>query len=185
MARRKRLHRRLGVRPVRPSDRALLRSWLRDPELHDRLEDTPITEAAVRRKIRYYENPAYDDDSLHLIIELDGSPIGLVHYVWQNFQSRTVEMDLLIAAPYRRSMVAFLAMLKAADVAFNELNHNKVYSFVYESNSEVIAIHQRTTTREATLQGQLLRNGRPQNVFIYALLAAEYRKLAKRYKRIF
>jgi len=185
MARRRRLHQRLRMRPVRPSDRARLRGWLRDPEVNDRLEDMPLTEAAVRRKMRYYENPAYDDDSLHLIIELDGSPIGLVHYVWQNFQSRTVEMDLLIAAPYRRSMVAFLAMLKAADVAFNELNHNKVYSFVYESNAEVVAIHQRTTTREATLQGQLLRNGRPQNVFIYGLLAAEYRKLRKRYKRVF
>ncbi len=68
----------------------------------------------------------------------EDKPIGLLHLFDLNWQSRKVEIGILIDRAYRSKGHAFDALIVLGDYLFNRLNLNKVYVKVMENNKRLI-----------------------------------------------
>lgn len=179
----KRSPRKLVARRPVATDRRIIRKWLSDNSLQSALEDERMSKAEIERRIRHYEqsDPFADEWGTYLL-ELKSEPVGMIHFMWINWSSRNAEVDTFIGpSKYRNSLstLGFRIFVTAAEIAFNQFGLNKVYAFVYASNTRTVDVHSRLMTLEAHLKNYVKREHGYEDAYFFGMLAVEYRELMR------
>jgi len=124
--------------------------------------------------------------AIYLIVEskADG-PIGMLslqHISWRN---RSCTIDLYIGHRDRRNrMVAAIAVYRAFEYCFDELNLNRVGAFIYAFNTASWRIFEKSgAVRELTLKDHVARDGEYHDLYGYGLLRSEFDALRERSAR--
>jgi RimJ/RimL family protein N-acetyltransferase len=166
----------LATRPVAATDRSTLRRWFTDPGLQAVLDDGALTAADVEAKI---DELLPSDDatprSRGFVLEVGGRAIGLLHFLWINWLSRTAEVDLLVDGAARASLITGQAVLSVGTTAFDVLGLHKVYAFIYADNQRALRVFSRFMAIEATLPSYRLHAGRREPAIVCGMLADECR----------
>lgn len=156
-------------------------AWMEDPDFARFLYGDP---ARSRKQIREqivallgraqgYTMPG----GIYLLIDSkDAGPVGILslqHISWRN---RHCTMDLYVGAKNLRSrMVAGVAMYRALEYCFDELNLHRVQAYIYAFNTASWRLLERTgAVRELTLPAHVERDGEYHDVYGYGLLRPEF-----------
>jgi RimJ/RimL family protein N-acetyltransferase len=173
------------VRHLDRADRPVLRRWFADPVIRAAVTDETVRPDRLSATLAMLESsdPRRKGD-LCLVIEKDGRPIGLIHFVWINWTSRNAEALVFIGPEEQRgSLAAFKAVAKIGEAAFDDLNLHKVYAFIYGSNPASLGLFRRVMRTEACFR-RYLKSGRGyEDVFLLGLLASDYRRHRDRFAR--
>lgn len=166
----------LAVRPVTAADRATLSAWFGDPGLQAVLDDADLSDDEIQQKVAALL-PA---DSTHprtlgFVLASGDRPVGLLHFLWINWTSGTAEVDLFVGERERNSLLVGAALLGMARTAFERLELQKIYAFVYASNRRALRTLTRCMTVEACLASYRPGAGGRETAFVCGLLAAEGR----------
>jgi RimJ/RimL family protein N-acetyltransferase len=166
-----------AARPLRPADVELVGSWLDHPETQMAIEDEASTPEERRELLRDLADAALPgDNACGYIVERRGEPCGFIHLMWINWISRTGEVDLLVAPGRTRSAAGFAVMQQSATIAFDQLNLNKIYCYIYANNAVSLAPLRRVLTIEATMRQAAVRDGSLTDVYLASLTALQYRQ---------
>jgi RimJ/RimL family protein N-acetyltransferase len=170
-----------SFRPIATADVAVVHGWMDGPEMQAKMEDQALTSREITAKLAGLvgQDPVRDRQGAYMI-EHDARPIGFVHLMWINWISRTAEVDLIVDPALHRSFRSFWVVQKAGEVAFEFLNLNKVYAFVYASNLDSIGMFRRLLRIEALLPAGRRPPEGDEDVYIVGLTAAGYRARKRR-----
>jgi RimJ/RimL family protein N-acetyltransferase len=168
-------------RPIATNDIAVIHSWMDGAEMQAKMEDQALTSKEITAKLAGLvgQDPVRDRQGAY-IIEHEGRQIGFVHLYWINWISRTGEVDLMVDPALHRSFRSFWVVAKAGEVAFEFLNLNKVYAYVYASNLDSIGMFRRLLGVEAVQPAGRRPPEGDEDVYIVGLTAATYRARKRR-----
>lgn len=172
------------VRRIAPSDRPVLRRWLKDPVIRRAIEDEVIDLSDTNKAIASFESSdPFRDAALCLIVEALGKPIALIHFGWINWISRNAEVIVFIGPPeLRRSLAAAVVMEKIGHAAFRELNLHKIYAFVYGANKDALSVFRKVMTEEACLRRYVRSPLGYSDFHFFGLLSSDYFAVMKKLK---
>lgn len=123
---------------------------------------------------------------IYLIIDSKSSgPIGLLSLQNISWRNRSCNIDLYIGDESRRNgMMAALAVYRALEYGFDELNLHRIGAFIYAFNTASWRVMEMTgARRELTLQAHVPRDGTLYDMYGYGLLKPEFEALKERYRR--
>jgi RimJ/RimL family protein N-acetyltransferase len=168
-------------RPIATHDIAVIHGWMDGAEMQAKMEDQALTSQEITNKLAALvgQDPVRDRQGAY-IIEHEGRPIGFVHLYWINWISRTGEVDLMVDPALHRSFRSFWVVQKAGEVAFEFLNLNKVYAYVYASNLDSIGMFRRLLRVEAVQPAGRRPPEGDEDVYIVGLTVASYRARKRR-----
>ena len=164
------------ARPLALKDIDTIATWLADPKVAEAVLEERISAATQRRQLKKLLSlTAHDDGECGMVIEYKNSIVAFAHYMWINWVSRTAEIDICIDPT--RTQKAFLTasiLPCVANIAFSNLNLEKVFSFIYSDNPESLRLLTRFMKPEATLKGYLNHRAGPVDVIVAGLLKADF-----------
>ena len=123
---------------------------------------------------------------IYLIIDSkQQGPIGMLSLQGISWRNRNCAIDLYLGNPkHRAGMVAAIAIYRALEYCFDELNLHRVSAFIYAFNTASWRIFEMTGgKRELTLKDHVVRDGQAWDVYGYGLLRPEFEALRARYER--
>lgn len=155
--------------------------WMEDPEFQYFLYGDPAqSQRQIRERIIMMLGRTAAQtmpSAIYLIIESkkDG-PLGMLslqHISWRN---RSCSLDIFIGVPGRRAgIVAAVAVYRALEYCFDELNLHRVSAFIYAFNTASWRIFERAgARRELVLEKHILRDGELHDGYSYGLLREEF-----------
>lgn len=167
-----------SVRHFSLTDVPTVDTWLAHPLMQKAIDDEKTTPAARRQRLRAIaRSTPMRDGQGGFVIERNAIPIGFIHLMWINWISRTGEIDLLVAPGAMRSIAGFSVIQKAGEIAFERLNLNKVYGFVYADNAVSLSPLKKIMRIEATMRSAAVREGVPTDVHVVSMTASHYYSL--------
>lgn len=103
-------------------------------------------------------------------------PVGLVALQNISWRNRSCSLDIYIGRTHLRNrMVTAVAVLRALEYAFDELNLHRVGAFIYAFNTASWRIFELAgAKRELVLRRQVLRDGVLHDVYGYGVLRGEF-----------
>ncbi len=112
-------------------------------------------------------------------------PIGLLSLQNISWRNRACNIDLYIGSKHLRNrLVTGIAILRALEYCFDELNLHRVGAIIYSFNTPSWRIFEMTgAQRELTLRGHVVREGRPYDMYGYGLLRGEFEAFRERIRR--
>ena len=156
-------------------------AWMEDPDFARFLYGDPArSRKQIREQIVALLGRAQGftmPGGIYLLIDSkDAGPVGILslqHISWRN---RCCTMDLYVGAKGLRSrMVAGVAMYRALEYCFDELNLHRVQAFIYAFNTPSWRLLEKTgAVRELTLVKHVAREGEYHDVYGYGLLRPEF-----------
>ncbi len=170
------------VRCVEPHDRATLMRWYGKSEIQSALEDEPLSFWDRRWKVgQLIASDPYEDEQGAFIFELDSHPVGLVHFMWINWISRTAEIDFLLAPGEKHPPLRGLMLLqRVARIAFCDLNLHKLYACVYARNRNSLKLLGRLMRMEVHLKNYLKCDGHYEDAYLAGITFEDYLSLPAR-----
>lgn len=115
--------------------------------------------------------------AVYLIIESgkDG-PLGMLSLQNISWRNRSCGLDIFIGDPARRAGIgAAVAVYRALEYCFDELNLHRVNAFIYAFNTASWRIFERAgARRELVLEKHVLRDGELHDGYAYGLLREEF-----------
>ena len=147
------------LRPVRKSDSERLFTWRNLPEVSQFM----FNDGEIRREghLRWLTKILVDPTRRDWIIEHDELPVGLISLTDIDDDNRRCSWGFYVAsATLRGHGVGSAAWYQVLQVAFEDLNLEKVCSEVLSTNQSVVAMHEKFGfRREAYLRSQVQRPG--------------------------
>jgi RimJ/RimL family protein N-acetyltransferase len=166
---------RFATRAFQPDDVEVVAGWLDHPDTQSVIEDEQLTPRQRRDSLHSLAGAtAEHDGECGFILERLGEPCGFIHLMWINWISRTGEIDFLVSPAWTRSLAGFAVIQQAGEIAFDRLNLNKVYGFVYANNAASLSPLRRVLTIEATMHQATVRGGQVTDVHIASMTALQY-----------
>jgi len=130
---------RLSLRPVDKKDTELLWRWANDPAVRANAYQTdPIP---MDDHLRWVSNKLDSSDSLLLILELDGCPVGQVRY--DRTDCETAEIDFSIDRQFRGLGLGRRMIELSTEEAARQLEVSKLHAQVKEGNEPSCRVFQR------------------------------------------
>jgi RimJ/RimL family protein N-acetyltransferase len=109
-----------------------------------------------------------------------GIPLGFITLARIDWRSRTVAIEAYFDRKYRDTPYPISAGVKAFAYIFQELNLQKIYSFVQGFNTKSLTMHEKYGTKpEAVLKDYIYKEGKYYDMYIFAT----YRDM-KHYKNL-
>jgi len=178
------VHRKLAVctlRSMEQADVATIHGWMNNEEMQAKLEDQALSSDEIDAKLEQLVgcDPLADKQG-GFVVDYDGRAIGFIHLMWINWISRTGEVDLMVNPELLRSMLAFNVLQKAGELAFEQLNLNKIYAYVFASNKDSIGLLKRVMRVEATQKAGRRPATGDEDVHVVSLFAEDYVKTLTR-----
>lgn len=164
------------LRPVEECDLELMMKWrnsARDYFLDDSLMTIENQESWFRN---YLQNST---DKFFIIQTPDGRCVGTVCLYHLDFENRSAEIGRLIIGEkaFLGKGYAFDACRTLISYSFDELNLNRIYLYVFETNQRAISLYEGLGfVREGVLREAVLRNGKRLNILIMSVLRREFRR---------
>jgi len=112
-------------------------------------------------------------------------PIGLISLQNISWRNRSCNIELYIGSRAARSrMTAAVAIYRALEYCFDELNLHRVGAIIYSFNTASWRIFEKAgAVRELTLRDHVVRDGQTHDMYGYGLLRPEFEALRARYQR--
>jgi RimJ/RimL family protein N-acetyltransferase len=163
-------------RRAEPRDIDLLIRWYGHPLIQETIEDEKLTPKGLRSKAKKLCTlDEFRDGECAFIVEFDGQPVALLHYMWIDWVSRTVELDYFLAPDLRAGpFLARMVIREIGCIAFEGLAMRKIYGFIYASNDTSVRMNASFLITEATLKNYLPHTGGGADVLVQSLLASDY-----------
>jgi RimJ/RimL family protein N-acetyltransferase len=157
-------------------DEATLLRWYSNGGIQAALEDERPSPAQLRRKVEDLVScDPYEDGRCVILFEKEGRPVGMAYFMWFNWISRTVEVDLMLSPEESHGpLTGYLLMMKIAEIAFRQFNLHKTYGFIYGDNRRSLRLFQRFMKVEAVLKHYARRGDRYEDVHVVAALRSDY-----------
>lgn len=169
-------------RRVASDDAELLIRWYGDPLIQETIEDEELSPEGLRAKAGKLAGlDEFQDGECAFIIEFDGEPVALAHYMWFDWVSRTVELDFFLAPDLRAGPFMVRVVLREIGrIAFEGFHIHKMYGFTYANNDMSLRLNANFLETEAILKDYLPRAGGGADVHVQGMLASDYyRKFAR------
>ncbi|MBU0581443.1 MAG: GNAT family N-acetyltransferase [Candidatus Margulisbacteria bacterium] len=105
-----------------------------------------------------------------LIVEsASGIPLGFITLARIDWRNRTLALESYFDQKYRETPYPISAGVKVFAYIFQELNMQKVYSFVHGYNQNSLKIHEKYGTKpEAVLKDYCIKDGKYYDMYIFA-----------------
>lgn len=173
-------------RRVGPDDAGLLIRWYGDPLIQATIEDEELSPEGLRAKVDKLAGlDEFQDGECAFIIEFDGEPAALAHYMWFDWVSRTVELDFFLAPGLHAGpFMARLVLREIGRIAFEGFHIHKMYGFTYANNDMSLRLNANFLETEAILKDYLPRAGGGADVHVQGMLASDYYRKFARLARI-
>ncbi len=161
------------LRKAEKRDVATLAAWMQKDDYHFLLSG-PRFPTLKETKERLMEqiglNTLIFPTRQTLIAQTPGGvALGFITLARIDWRSRTVSLEAYFDAKYRDTPYPIAAGVKVFAYTFQELNMQKVYSFVQGFNKKSIQLHEKYGTRpEAVLKDYILKGGTYYDMYIYA-----------------
>ncbi len=170
---------RIRLRAIEPEDLPHLARWRNDPDvIENLLIHTPRSSLDEQQ---WYENLMKRPDEEHpLAIEVNNQNqwtlIGSTRYHTIDWKNRSVEIGICIGDKnYWDQGLGCDTMRLMVRHAFNNLNLNRVYLFVFESNERAKKSYLTAGfVEEGRLRQDVYKNGRYLDVFVMGILRSEW-----------
>ncbi len=123
---------------------------------------------------------------VYLIIESrQAGPIGLLSIQNLSWRNRSCNLDFYMGNEgMRNGLMTALAIYRALEYCFDELNLHRVGAFIYSFNTASWRLFELTgAQRELTLQAHVPREGKLHDMYGYGLLKHEFEALRAKYAR--
>jgi RimJ/RimL family protein N-acetyltransferase len=170
---------RLIYRAPELSDIPLFLTWLNDPHTRRYLVRAhPLDETQERTFIESCNKPGGSDVVLLFVDKASSEAIGSVGLHRIAAIDRTAELGLFIGPADRRGQgIGAEVIATMLDYGFDTLNLNRIGLSVYDFNAPGIACYEKIGfQREGVLRQHRFIEGRYVDVFLYGLLADEWRQ---------
>jgi len=123
--------------------------------------------------------------AIYLMIDSkEKGPIGLLSLQNISWRNRSCNIDLYVGQKNLRNRhVTAIAIYRALEYCFDELNLNRVGAIIYSFNTASWRILEMTgAKRELTLKNHVVRDGKPYDMYGYGLLRSEFEALRVRHQ---
>ncbi|HDP34435.1 MAG TPA: N-acetyltransferase [Candidatus Hydrogenedentes bacterium] len=176
------------LRRAERDDLDAILAWMEDPDFRmflygDPAQSTRQTREKIIMMLGRSAGQAMPP-AVYLLIESkkDGllGMISLQNISWRN---RSCNIDVYVGAKERRNgMIAALAVYRALEYAFDELNLHRINAFVYAFNRASWRILEKAgAVREMTLERHVRRDGELHDAYGYGLLRDEFNAMRQRF----
>lgn len=124
---------------------------------------------------------------VYLVVDSkEHGPVGLISLQNISWRNRSASLDLYIAPPsLRKGLVTAIAIYRALEYCFHELNLHRVSAFIYSFNTASWRIFEKSgAVRECVLKEHVARDGKLHDVYGYGILRGEFEALREKYLRV-
>jgi RimJ/RimL family protein N-acetyltransferase len=122
--------------------------------------------------------------AVYLLIESKGDGLlGMVSLQNISWRNRSCNLDVYVGVKQKRNgTVAALAVYRALEYAFDELNLHRINAFIYGFNKPSWRIFEKAgAVREMTLEKHVMREGALYDAYGYGLLMEEFDDVRRRH----
>jgi len=167
----------INIRKFEEKDIPYKVKWINDENNNRYLHyDLPLSE---EKTLVWYKNIKDRADRADFTITYNGKPVGLIGLLNIDQINKKAEFYICVGeGEYKRRGVAYTATKLLLDIAYNELNLNKVYLYIYIEVDNISAqklFEKVGFKKEGLLKEDLIYNNRKVDRFIYGLLARDYK----------
>ncbi|MGC5545914.1 GNAT family N-acetyltransferase [Streptomyces griseus] len=164
--------------PVEPDDAELLHHWRADPVATHEIGVWPGSLHELRERVEAnVENRDRDD---FLVLLEDGTPVGHIALIGEDFADGTAEAYFLLAAGHRRRGLGADALAALTDLAFGELPLHRIEAVTHTSNTAALAtLSGAGFVQEGVRRSSCLHRGRRYDNAILGLLREEWEALTR------
>jgi ribosomal-protein-alanine N-acetyltransferase len=161
------------LRTVEDEDVPFLQETVNDPDVrHGLSASQPKTEQAEREWLE--SETGLDSENAHLLVCVDGDPVGTVGLMAVSTQPGTAEIGYFLSPDAWGNGYATDAVRTLAAYGFRERRLHRVYAKVLAGNDGSQRVLEKAGfEREGTLRDHWFRDGRHEDVYVYGLLAGE------------
>ncbi|MGW5930916.1 GNAT family N-acetyltransferase [Streptomyces anulatus] len=164
--------------PVEPDDAELIHRWRADPVAAHETGVWPGSLHELRERVEANVEDRHRDDFLVLLA--DGTPVGHIALIEEDFVDGTAEAYLLLAPEHRRKGIGADALEALTDLAFGELPLHRVEAVTHTDNAAALAVLSGAGfVREGVRRSSCLHRGRRHDSAVLGLLRAEWEALAR------
>ncbi len=164
-------------------------SWMEEPDFQHFLYGDPARSTKqIREQIvtMLGRAPGHTmPGGVYLLIDSkEKGPIGLISLQNISWRNRACTLDLYIGQKeLRKGAITAIAIYRALEYCFDELNLNRVGAIVYAFNRASWRILEMSgAVRELTMREQVVRDGQVHDVYGYGLLRSEFEALKAKYR---
>ncbi len=122
---------------------------------------------------------------IYLLIDSKAhGPIGLLSLQNISWRNRSCALDLYIGQKrFRSGIVTAIAIYRALEYCFDELNLHRVSAVIYAFNRASWRVFEKSgAQREVVLHDHIQRDGVLHDVYVYGLLRREFEALREKYR---
>ena len=169
----------IRLRAIEEEDLPRFVAWLNDPEVYQHLEKT-IPLSTAHEALWYQDLLKKPMEEHPLVIEIDTPdgwfPVGDVSFININWRDRSAEIGIFIGEKkFWNQKYGQKAMRTMLRHGFFNLNLNRIYLRVYETNPRAIRAYEQTGfVHEGRLRQAKFQNGKYIDVLLMSVLRTEW-----------
>lgn len=170
------------LRVITEDDLEKITKWRMDPEVTKYMYTDP--KLSIKDQRNWFNKINSSNEKKYWIIEIDeGIDVGVLSINNIDYVNKSCSWAYYISDIRARGRgLGRILECNIYDYVFDELNLNKLWCEVFETNSKVIQIHQKFGTKiEGVLKEQIYKNGSYHNVVRMAILKSEWISIKKNY----
>jgi RimJ/RimL family protein N-acetyltransferase len=169
----------ITLTPLRGGDSKILYDWINDREL--RIKSSYYTPISEIQHEKWFEHIQTNDSVFIFAIRCKGrcndQLFGTCQLYNINWVYRSAMIQIRIGPAYQHQGVGSQAIQKLLGFAFNDLNLNRIYLDVFETNTNAIGLYEKMGfTREGLLRQAIYIDGEYRNMIIMGLTREEWKK---------
>lgn len=152
--------------------------WVNDPEVRRTLNfEYPISEIGTRKWLNQVAGNSSRKDFIVCDKE-NNQPIGYCGLIGIDIKTRKAESYMGIGElSYHGKGIGYDIRKTLLDYAFDELNLNKVFAYVWEQNTAMKNLNEKVGFQvEGLLREDIMSHGERRNRYYMGLLKSEYRR---------
>lgn len=160
------------LRPIEREDAAFLAETVNDPRVRKSLTlRRPVSEGEEQDWIESIS----DDDDIHLLICVDGDPVGNIGLHHIRHRPGTAEVGYFVASDHHGEGYATTATRLLLGYAFDELGLHRVTGKAYASNQGSRRVLEKAGfTEEGVRREDAFAEGQRVDTVVYGILADEF-----------
>ena len=179
------------IRRAERDDLDTVVAWMEEPDFQRFLYGDPVrSPKKIREQIvgmlgrtAGHTMPA----GIYLMIDSkEEGPVGLLSLQSLSWRNRSCNIDLYIGKQKMRNRFTTpLAMTRASEYCFHELNLHRIGAFIYAFNKPSWRLFEKLgAVRELTLPDHVARDGKFYDMYAYGMLRHEFEAARVRFQRV-
>lgn len=131
----------IRLREIEEADLALIMRWRTDPMITRYMNTDPAL--TPEKQLRWLQSIRTDEHVRHWLIEIGGSPAGVINLADIDWQAGTSSWGYYIGEKKARSFQAALSLeMSLYDYVFDTLSFTEIHNEVFSLNAGVIKLHE-------------------------------------------